>query len=161
MDQNMDTPNPADENQLPQSETQTPPQSETAAPEQAPVSPPPTVEAIEEITKDAKMWAMFCHLAALAMFTSIPFANVIGPLILWLVKKDDFKFVDNQGKEALNFQISIAIYALACIPLFFILIGAFLFVALAIFNLVMIIIASIEANKGNSYRYPLCIRLIK
>ena len=161
MDQNMDTPNPANENQPPQSEPQSPPQSETAAPEQAPVSPPPTVEATEEITKDAKMWAMFCHLAALAMFTSIPFANVIGPLILWLVKKDDFKFVDNQGKEALNFQISIAIYALACIPLFFIVIGAFLFVALAIFNLVMIIIASIEANKGNSYRYPLCIRLIK
>ena len=95
------------------------------------------------------------------MFTSIPFANVIAPLILWLIKKDDFKFVDNQGKEALNFQISIAIYALACIPLFFIVIGAFLFVALGIFDLVMIIIASVEANKGNSYRYPLCIRLVK
>lgn len=165
MDQNTDNPSPTDENQ-PQPNTpqesppvaeqpQTPPQAEQAAVE------PPTAEPTGEPSKDARMWGMFCHLSALAMFTSIPFANVIAPLILWLIKKDDFKFVDDQGKEALNFQISIAIYALACIPLFFIVIGAFLFMALAIFNLVMIIIASIEANKGNSYQYPLCIRLIK
>jgi len=170
MDQNMDNPNPTDENQ-PQSnapqesqpateQPQTPPPEQTT-PEQPPAPEPPTAELAGEPSKDAKMWGMFCHLSALAMFTSIPFANVIAPLILWLIKKDDFKFVDNQGKEALNFQISIAIYAIACIPLFFIFIGFFLFVALAIFNLVMIIIASIEANKGNSYRYPLCIRLVK
>ena len=166
----MDNPNPTDENQ-PQSnapqesqpateQPQTPPPEQTT-PEQPPAPEPPTAEPAGEPSKDAKMWGMFCHLSALAMFTSIPFANVIAPLILWLIKKDDFKFVDNQGKEALNFQISIAIYAIACIPLFFIFIGFFLFVALAIFNLVMIIIASIEANKGNSYRYPLCIRLVK
>ena len=165
MDQNMDNPSPTNENQ-PQPNTpqesqpaaeqpQTPPQPVPAA------SEPPTAEPTGELSKDARMWGMFCHLSALAMFTSIPFANVIAPLILWLIKKDDFAFVDEQGKEALNFQISIAIYALACIPLFFIVIGAFLFLALAIFNLVMIIIASIEANKGNSYRYPLCIRLVK
>lgn len=165
MDQNTDNPSPINENQ-PQSNTpqESPPAAEQPQsppqPEQTAVEPP-MAEVTEEPSKDAKMWGMFCHLSALAMFTSIPFANVIAPLILWLIKKDDFKFVDNQGKEALNFQISIAIYALACIPLFFIIIGAFLFMALAIFNLVMIIIASIEANKGNAYRYPLCIRLVK
>jgi uncharacterized Tic20 family protein len=156
MDQNMDNPTPSSEAQ-----PQTPPQPEPAAPEPTPISKPSTVEPVGDISKDAKMWAMFCHLAALAMFTSIPFANVLGPLILWLIKKDDFKFVNDQGKEALNFQISVAIYALICIPLFFIFIGVFLFFALAIFNIVMIIIASIEANKGEAYRYPLCIRLIK
>jgi len=172
MDQNTDNPSPTDENQ-PQQNTpqesqpaaeqpQTPPQPEQISPEQPPVfGLPQTTDVGGEPSKDAKMWGMFCHLSALAMFTSIPFANVIAPLILWLIKKDDFKFVDNQGKEALNFQISIAIYALACIPLFFIFIGFFLFVALGIFNLVMIVIASIEANKGNAYRYPLCIRLVK
>ncbi len=164
MDQNMDNSSPTDENQ-PQPTTPQEPQPAAEQP-QTPPQPattpePPVVESTGEPSKDAKMWGMFCHLSALAMFTSIPFANVIAPLILWLIKKDDFKFVDNQGKEALNFQISIAIYALACIPLFFIIIGAFLFMALAIFNLVMIIIASIEANKGTAYRYPLCIRLIK
>ncbi len=159
MDQNVDNPNAAPENQPPQ----TPPSEYDASAPPIPAQPaaqtPPPASG--ELSKDAKMWAMFCHLAALAMFTSIPFANVIGPLIVWLIKKDDFKFVDDQGKEALNFQISVAIYALICVPLFFIFIGAFLFVALAIFNLVMIIIASIAANKGEAYRYPLCIRLVK
>ncbi|MHC4904693.1 MAG: DUF4870 domain-containing protein, partial [Planctomycetota bacterium] len=99
---------------------------------------------------------------ALAMFTSIPFANIIGPLILWLIKKEDFAFVDDQGKEALNFQISLAIYALAssvtlCFPPLFVLI----IIGLMIVNLIFIIIASIESNKGKAYRYPICIRLIK
>ncbi|MEN8127871.1 MAG: DUF4870 domain-containing protein [Planctomycetota bacterium] len=167
MDQNMDNPNPTPENQPPQSPEQPPQQStpteyDASAPpipeQPSPQTPPP---ATGEISKDAKMWGMFCHLAALAMFTSIPFANVLGPLILWLIKKDEFAFVDDQGKEALNFQISIAIYAIVCIPLFFVIVGIFLFAALGIFNLVMIIIASIESNKGNAYRYPLCIRIVK
>jgi len=171
MDQNMDNPNSSNENQpqpnAPQEspaateQPQAPPQPEQVTPETMPIAETPQTSDAVESSKDAKMWAMFCHLSALAIFTSIPFANVLGPLILWLIKKDDFKFVDEQGKEALNFQISIAIYAIACIPLFFIFIGFFLFVALAIFNLVMIIIASIEANKGNAYRYPLCLRLVK
>jgi hypothetical protein len=113
------------------------------------------------LTKEAKQWGMFCHLAALAGFTGLPFANVLGPLILWLIKKDDFPFVDDQGKESLNFQISMAIYALITLPLFCIIIGPFLMAAVLIFDLIMVIIASIEANKGKAYRYPLCIRLIK
>ena len=137
MDQNTDNPSPIDENQ-PQPNTpqesqpaaeqpQTPPQPESAAPEQPPVSEPPTTGASEEISKDAKMWAMFCHLAALAMFTSIPFAWVLGPLIIWLIKKDDFAFVEDQGKESLNFQISVSIYMLCCLPLICLAgIGAFL-----------------------------------
>ena len=151
MDQNMGNSNPNCENQTQQNSPTTPPQTEP--------TPPP---ASSEISKDAKMWAMFCHLAALAMFTSIPFANIIGPLILWLIKKDDFTFVDDQGKEALNFQISIAIYALVsavtlCFPPLFVLI----ILALMIVNLIFVIIASITANKGESYRYPLCLRLVK
>ncbi|MHC4882715.1 MAG: DUF4870 domain-containing protein [Planctomycetota bacterium] len=117
---------------------------------------------VEDIPREARQWGMFCHLAALAMFTSIPFANIIGPLILWLIKKEDFAFVDDQGKEALNFQISLAIYALAssvtlCFPPLFVLI----IIGLMIVNLIFIIIASIESNKGKAYRYPICIRLIK
>ena len=107
---------------------------------------------------------MFCHLAGLAgflPFIPFPIGNVLGPLILWLIKKDEFEFVDENGKEALNFQISVSIYLLACILMFFIFIGFILFPAVIIFNLVMIIIASVESSKGNAYRYPLCIRLIK
>ena len=62
-----------------------------------------------EITnKDERMWGMFCHLAALAGFI-IPFGNIIGPLIVWQIKKEEFPFVEDQGKESLKFQISIFI----------------------------------------------------
>ena len=158
MDQNMDSPNPTNENQPQQSESQTPPppQAEQPAPQ---TSPDTDIEAV----KDARMWGMFCHLGGLAMFLSIPFpfAHVIIPLILWLIKKDDFDFVDDQGKEALNFQISIAIGLVVCIPLCFVGIGLLLLPVLAIFNLVMIIIASIESNKGKHYHYPVSLRLVK
>ena len=63
------------------------------------------------MSKDEKMWGMFCHLSALAGYIGIPFGNIIGPLIIWMVKKEQFKFVDDQGKESLNFQITITIAA--------------------------------------------------
>jgi len=113
-----------------------------------------------EVSKDARMWAMFCHLAGLAGF-AFPFGNVILPLIFWQIKKDEYPFVNDQGKEAVNFQISITLYSLICIPLFFICIGPFLLAAVCIFAVVMLIIAAVKANNGQPYRYPLTIRLVK
>ena len=110
--------------------------------------------------KQERTWAMLCHLGALAGYI-IPFGNVIAPLIIWLVKKEESELVDDQGKESLNFQISIAIYCIAAFLLMFILIGFILLPALAIFNLVMIIIAALKANSCERYHYPLCIRFIK
>jgi uncharacterized Tic20 family protein len=110
--------------------------------------------------KQERTWAMLCHLGALAGYI-IPFGNIIAPLIIWMVKKDESDLVKDQGKESLNFQISLAIGYLICIPLFFILIGFFLMIALGIYALVMIIIASMKANEGQKYRYPICIRFIK
>jgi len=113
-------------------------------------------------TKDARMWAMFCHLSALAGFVvTVPFAGVIGPLVLWLIKRDEFPFVNDQGKESVNFQISMAVYYLVSVALAFLLIGIPLLIALAVFNLVCVILATIKANEGECYRYPLCIRFIK
>ncbi len=115
---------------------------------------------VSGISKDARTWAMFCHLAGLCGF--IPFGNIIAPLILWQMKKAEFPFVDGQGKEALNFQISVTIYFLACIPLIAVCgIGVFLMPVVGIFDLVFLIIASIKANNGEDYRYPLSIRLVK
>ena len=111
-----------------------------------------------ETSKDARMWAMLCHLAGLAGF-AFPFGNIILPLIFWQIKKDDFPFVNEQGKEALNFQISMTLYSIATIPLWFICIGPFLTAAVGIFALVVLIIAAIKANNGEAYRYPLTIRL--
>ncbi|MFZ5643513.1 MAG: DUF4870 domain-containing protein [Bacillota bacterium] len=105
-------------------------------------------------------WAMFCHLGGLCGYF-IPFGNIIVPLVLWLIKKEEYLAVNYHGREALNFNISITIYALVGALLCLILIGfVFLFV-LAVFQIVLIIIATIEANKGNHYRYPLTIRFIK
>ncbi|HPA05144.1 MAG TPA: DUF4870 domain-containing protein [Candidatus Hydrogenedentes bacterium] len=116
---------------------------------------------VEGYSKDERMWGMICHLAALAGFVGIPLGNVLGPLIVWLIKREEFPLVADQGKESLNFQISMTIYGVICIPLMFVVIGFLLGLALLIADVVFIIIAAMKANEGALYRYPLTIRLIK
>lgn len=110
-----------------------------------------------ELSQDIRLWAMLCHLIALAGFV-IPFGNIIGPLVVWMIKREESPFIDYHGKEALNFQISMSIYIIAAAILVLIAIGILLLVALGIFGLIMIVIASMKANSGEKYRYPLTIR---
>ena len=123
--------------------------------EQLPVTPEQS-----ELSKDAKQWAMLTHLAAFAAFL-IPFGNIIGPLLVWQLKKDLGPFVEKNGKEALNFQITIAIVALVCTMLMFALVGFILLPVLGLYWLILTIIAGVKANDGVTYRYPLTIRFIK
>lgn len=109
---------------------------------------------------EVRQSAMLCHLAAFLGFV-FPFGSVVGPLILWQMKKEKDAFIDDQGKEALNFQITVAIAWIACIVLAFAVIGFFLMIALAVATVVLTIIGSIKANKGIVYRYPLTWRVIK
>ncbi len=117
--------------------------------------------------KEEKTWSMLMHLSALAGLI-VPFGNVVGPLIVWLIKKEESSLVDEHGKESLNFQISVTIYGVILtvigLVLSVILIG-FLFllllVPLMLFGLGMAVFAGIKANEGEKYRYPLTIRLIK
>jgi len=109
--------------------------------------------------KEENTMAMLCHLLALAGFV-IPVGNIIGPLVVWLVKRHDSKFVDFHGKESLNFQISVTIYAIVGAILTLIFIGILVLIAVGILSLVTIILASIKANEGKEYRYPLSIRFI-
>jgi uncharacterized Tic20 family protein len=117
----------------------------------------------KELNRDARMWAMFCHLGGLAALLPILpiIGGIIAPLIIWQIKKDEHPFVDEQGKEAVNFQISILIYELVAGLLVFLCVGAFLLFAVMIFNIVFLVIAAIKANDGFHYHYPLCIRFIK
>jgi len=115
----------------------------------------PTLDRAQELN-----WGMACHLAALAGFI-IPFGNIIGPLIIWLIKKDESEFVDDQGKESLNFQISICIYAIISAILILIVIGIILLIAIGVFVLVMIIVGAVKASNGEKFRYPLTLRLIQ
>ncbi len=109
--------------------------------------------------KNTHQWGMFAHLSAFAGYF-IPFGNIIGPLIVWQMKKD-LPFVDEQGKEALNFQITVSIAAFVSAILMFVLIGFLLLSLVVIGSFVFTIIAALNANNGENYRYPIAIRLIK
>lgn len=105
-------------------------------------------------TSDEKTMAMLAHILTLV-------AGFIPPLVIWLIKKDESKFVSDNAKESLNFIITLAIgYCIAFI-LMFILIGMFLIFVLWIAQLVLVIIATIKTNEGKVYRYPVNLRLIK
>lgn len=107
---------------------------------------------------DDRLWAMLCHLGTLV--TVVAFANIIVPLVIWMLKKDKSALVNDQGKEALNFQITMMIGYALCIPLIFMLIGIPLAIALALYHLIYSIIAAIKAYDGQAYRYPIAVRLI-
>ena len=125
-----------------------------------PMTPPADTPKPPSSNRDQNTWGMLCHLSALLGFV-IPLGNIFGPLVVWLVKKQEYPFVDDQGKEALNFQLSMTLYYIVAAILIIILIGIILLIALAIFSLVVTIIAMIKANEGVAYRYPMCIRFIK
>ena len=107
-----------------------------------------------------RMWVILCHLTALTLFLGIPFGNLIGPLVVWLLKKSDSADVDAHGKESLNFQISMSLYTLLAGLSLFVMIGFVLLPLVLITNLVLVIVASIKASNGEFYRYPLTIRLV-
>ncbi len=111
-------------------------------------------------TQEERSTAMWCHLTGL-LGGLIPPVNIIAPLVIWLLKKDQLPFVNDQGKEALNFQISVAIYTLIGIVLIFLLIGMLLLPLVGLYWLIFGIIATIKANEGVPYRYPFILRLIK
>ena len=113
-----------------------------------------------EPSREARQWAMFCHFAAFLCFV-FPFGNLIGPLIVWQVKRESDPFVDRQGKEAMNFQITVTLAILVSCLLMLVVIGFFLLGLVSIGALVLTIIAGIKANEGVEYRYPFTWRPIK
>jgi uncharacterized Tic20 family protein len=114
----------------------------------------------EPIEKPDRTWDILCHLTALAGFVGIPLGNILGPLILWLIKKQDVPSVDAHGKEALNFQISMTIYSIVAGLCIFILIGIVLLPVVLTANLIFIIIAAVKASNGEFYQYPFTIRFV-
>jgi uncharacterized Tic20 family protein len=117
------------------------------------------------LTNDDKQWGMFSHLSAL--LASLAGVAFVGPLIIWLIKKDQSRFVDYHGKEALNFQLNMLGYSLILVAISVATCGVGLIVTgpllgvLWIYGIIMPIIAGMDANKGGYYKYPAIIRLIK
>jgi uncharacterized Tic20 family protein len=125
---------------------------------QQPLPPPPPAPAT---SSDIRTWCVLCHAAALLGLFFHFLGHLLGPLIVWLVKRGDSPEVDAHGKESLNFQISMLIYDAIAAILCIVLIGIPILIALWVLNTVLVIIASIQASEGKFYRYPITIRLIK
>ena len=148
-----------------ESQTQTPPpiQPPTNPPSAAaPPPPPPNPEA------QARTWNMLCHLSALAACVGVPFGNILGPLLVWQIKKNEFPSVDVHGKAALNFQITVTIAAvvgaMSALVLSFFCVGWLLFpvvLLIGLAGLIFAIIAGIKANNGEDYKYPFSIDFVK
>ena len=107
-----------------------------------------------------RTWGLIVHLSALAGFV-VPFGHIIGPLVIWLIKKDESPFVDDQGKESINFQISMTLYGVVAAVLILVVIGIFLLIGIGILDIVLVIVAAVKANAGEKFRYPLTIRFIR
>jgi uncharacterized Tic20 family protein len=140
MEENVETPTPAES-------------SDSGQAEQGATAEQP------EIAQDARNMAALCHILGLVGF--------IGPLVIWLMKKDDHEFIDDQGKEALNFQFSIIIGYVAALVLGYIsvgvsaAIGSILMLLVFVANTVLVIIAALEAGGGIRWRYPVATRFLK
>lgn len=114
----------------------------------------PTLPPLSPPRGNEKVWALFSHLST---FVGLPF---LLPLIVYLAMKGDSTYAAENAREALNFHLSMLLYALCCIPLTFVLIGIPLLIALGLASLVLAIVAALKASDGGCYRYPLTIRLV-
>ena len=125
---------------------------------------PESEPALATPSKDERTWAMIGHLSAFSYYIT-GIGIILGPLIVWLAKRDGNPFVDEQAREALNFQISIIIYyaaaILLCCTVILAVIGVPVLIGLHLFQIVCMIIAAIKANDGIHFRYPANLRIIK
>jgi uncharacterized protein len=109
-------------------------------------------------TPEQRNWAMIAHLSAFAMFVGVP--SFVGPLVIWLMKREEHPFIAEHGREALNFNISVLIYLIVAGILVLVLVGFLLMIAIGIAWLVVTIQAAIAASNGQTYRYPATIRFV-
>ena len=126
---------------------------ETSAPPPLPLSAPAVT--------NVRLWTILCHASALlGVFLHFP-GHVLGPLIVWLAKRDESPELDAHGKESLNFQLSMLLYTVISAVFCIVLIGFVFLAILWVVNAVFVVIASIQASDGKLYRYPMTIRFIQ
>ena len=119
-------------------------------------------EAVPQIaspTPDERQWAMWCHLSAMLLYATA-IGGFLVPLVIWLAKRDQMPFVADQGRETLNFQITIMLALIVAGCLMLVLIGFVLLPAVLLFHFVLTIVAAVKTSEGIVYRYPLCWRVI-
>lgn len=112
-------------------------------------------------SQQSRHWALGAHLAGLLAGYVVPFGGILAPMVIWLVKRDDDPYVGEQALEAMNFQITVTLALLACVPLVLLMgIGLLLLIPIVIGSVVLAILAAVAAAEGRDYRYPYCLRLV-
>jgi uncharacterized protein len=125
----------------------------------------------DTMPRSSRVWEVLCHISSLSAYVGVPFGHVLGPLICWLIKRGDSPAVEVQGKESINFQLSMTLYGLAmagfAIVLVLTIIGILLLpllvvlgVAWMLTNIILVIVAAVKAGNGEVYRYPLTIHFL-
>jgi len=124
-------------------------------------TPPVGVNAPTVCSTNVRTWNILCHASALlGVFLHFP-GHLLGPLIVWLAKRDDSPEIDAHGKESVNFQISMLIYNGIAVVFCLVLVGFAFLAVLWVLNAVFVIVASIQASDGKLYRYSMTIRFIQ
>ena len=118
-------------------------------------------EAILGPSEEARKWGMIVHLSALVGLLGNGVGFLLGPLAVWLMKREEDPFIDANGKEAVNFQITMMLAAVVSAFLIFILVGFLLLAIIGIMAIIFPIVAGLKAKEGEVYRYPMTIRFIK
>ena len=109
---------------------------------------------------EEKKWAVILHLSPVAGYI-IPLAGFVVPLVIWLMKRTESKYLDDQGKEVLNFLISFTLYFLLCLPLMIVLVGFALMAVIGLGAIALTVVAAVKTSEGSDYRYPFIFRLLK
>lgn len=132
------------------------------------IQPLPPAQPPSQPSGDPRTWAMLCHLSALAVVIGVPLGNIVGPLVVWLIKKNELPIVDVHGKRALNFQITatitLLVTGLAAFILCFACIGYLLIpvpVIILLADLIYTIIAAVKASNGEDFKYPFSFEFVK
>lgn len=114
------------------------------------------MEKFAYVNSDERIFSLLCHLIAL-----VPYLGIIGPLLIWLLRKDVYAEVNRQGRDSINFQLSIWIYSLAAGLLVFMGIGALIITLIGILNLIVVVVASIKSYNGERFEYPLSLKILQ
>jgi uncharacterized protein len=121
------------------------------------LNPPVSPQTVAHPSND-RLWSVLCHLSYFFGFALISF---LFPMTVYLVTRSDAPFVTFNAREALNFHLSLLVYALCCVPLCFIIVGIPLLIVIGVAGLVCSIIAAVKASNGICYQYPLTIRFVR
>lgn len=119
-----------------------------------------TTETVSLDAREARKWAMLCHLSALVGLLGNGIGFLVGPLVVWLLKRGDDPLIDEQGKEAVNFQLTMFLCMLGSLVLAFLLIGIPFLIFFGLWMVINPIVAAVKTSNGERYRYPVAIRFV-